>query len=178
MTYPFFQSHIRKSSGFTLLELIVVIAIVGLFSALVLVSVTEVRKKARDTKRMQDISQIQRALELYYDQYGVYPTPDFDGCGGWDVGNRDLPLLNTRLDEFMPNTPEDPYYSGNCIGYRYYRYEAGTGDCDPKKGAFYVLGITNFEASDLSAVSSPGWSCPLRNWQGEYAWVTGRFEKP
>lgn len=60
--------------GFTLIELLVVIAIIGILSSVVLASLNSARQKGRDARRISDIKQIQLALELYYDAYGMYPT--------------------------------------------------------------------------------------------------------
>jgi len=56
---PFIQA-------FTLIELLVVISIISLLSSIVLASLTEAKKKARDARRLQDMGQIQLALDLYY----------------------------------------------------------------------------------------------------------------
>ena len=60
--------------GFTLIELLVVIAIIGLLSTLSVVALGSAREKARDSKRLSDIKQIQTALELYYTDIGSYPA--------------------------------------------------------------------------------------------------------
>lgn len=170
--------------GFTLIELLVVIAIIGLMSTIAVVSLNSARERARDAKRLSDIAQIQKVLEIYYDTYGRYPTGDGDGCGGWDVGNQDS-AANRKLlsNTALPDSPaesmlRDPTATGNCAGYHYYRYPAGSNGCDSSKGAFYVLGIFDMEASSRPHPQSPGWRCPNRNWQSELDWVTGRFENP
>jgi len=66
-----------KKNGFTLIELLVVIAIVSLLSSIVMASLNSARAKARDAKRMEDLHQIQLALEMYYHDFGKYPEiPD------------------------------------------------------------------------------------------------------
>ena len=55
----------KASRGFTLIELLVVIAIIGILSSVVLASLNSARTKARDTRRVSDMKQIQIALELY-----------------------------------------------------------------------------------------------------------------
>lgn len=63
----------QKKSGFTLIELLVVIAIIGLIAGIATVSLSQSRRKARDTKRMSDIKQIDSAIQLYIIQNGHAP---------------------------------------------------------------------------------------------------------
>ena len=63
-----------NKKGFTLIELLVVIAIIGLLSTLAVVALGSARQKARDSKRLADLKQIQTALELYYTDLSAYPT--------------------------------------------------------------------------------------------------------
>ena len=62
-----------NKKGFTLIELLVVVAIIGLLATLSIVALNTARAKARDTKRVGDIKNIQTALELYYSNVGYYP---------------------------------------------------------------------------------------------------------
>lgn len=73
----------QSRSAFTLVELLVVIAVIGLLATIVAVSVNNARTKSRDVKRIADLKQIQTALELFYDNYNRYPitagAPTWDG---------------------------------------------------------------------------------------------------
>ena len=65
---------LRSKLGFTLIELLVVIAIIGILSSVVVASLNSARKKARDARRVDDVKQVQLALELYFDaNSGKYP---------------------------------------------------------------------------------------------------------
>jgi prepilin-type N-terminal cleavage/methylation domain-containing protein len=60
--------------GFTLIEMLVVVAIIGLLSSVVVVGVGTARKQARDARRISDIRQIQNLLENYYGTNNKYPA--------------------------------------------------------------------------------------------------------
>ncbi len=62
----------KSITGFTLIELLVVIAIIGTLATMVLVSLSDVRGKARDARRESDIRQINLAMELEYSEKEQY----------------------------------------------------------------------------------------------------------
>ncbi len=64
----------RKQSGFTIVELLIVIIVIGILAALVLVTFTGVQQKARNTERTTDIKAVASHLEVYNAQNGFYPT--------------------------------------------------------------------------------------------------------
>ena len=171
-----------NNQGFTLIELLVVIAIIGLLSSVVLASLNTARIKARDAVRLSDMRQIQLALALYYDSNNAYPSNSDNDCSGWDAGFNGGPgsgdpfIKPLEDNNFIPKTPGDSIATSNCGGYSYYRYNAGSYACDSSRGAYFVLGVRNMEDSGRPHPSSPGWSCPSRDWQSEFDWVIGGFE--
>lgn len=64
----------KKRGGFTLIELLIVVAIIGLLATLAAVGLSSARMKSRDTKRVTDLKQIQKALELSFDNTTGYPV--------------------------------------------------------------------------------------------------------
>lgn len=64
---------ISMKQGFTLVELLVTISIIGLLASITMLSVGNVRQVARDSKRLADIKQLQTALEFYFNQTNGYP---------------------------------------------------------------------------------------------------------
>ncbi|MDR3546798.1 MAG: prepilin-type N-terminal cleavage/methylation domain-containing protein [Candidatus Pacebacteria bacterium] len=62
-----------RARGFTLIELLVVIAIIGLLSSVILAALNTARNKAYDSSRKSNLVEVQKALELYYNDNGVYP---------------------------------------------------------------------------------------------------------
>jgi prepilin-type N-terminal cleavage/methylation domain-containing protein len=59
--------------GFTLVELMIVIAIIGILTAIVTSNFAQSKGKARDAKRISDLAQIQLTLELAFDRCNAYP---------------------------------------------------------------------------------------------------------
>ena len=60
--------------GFTLIEIIIVIGIMAVLTAIIIPSLTAVRAKNRDTERIADIGTIQLGLLNYYSKNDYYPT--------------------------------------------------------------------------------------------------------
>jgi type II secretion system protein G len=75
MDRHFYQGNaLRGKKGFTLIELMTVVAIIGILASIVTVSLVSSRAKGRDAKRVSDIKTIQLALETYYNDNGYYPV--------------------------------------------------------------------------------------------------------
>lgn len=97
----------KSQKGFTLVELLVVIAIIGILATLLLLQLGVARQRARDAKRIVDISQVRTAVELYFDDSGQYPqVATFVGLGA---------LVSPK---YMTNLPLDPLNTGDYT-YRY-----------------------------------------------------------
>jgi prepilin-type N-terminal cleavage/methylation domain-containing protein len=110
--------------GFTLVEILTVVAIVSLFAVLVLAGMREARQSARDSKRIADMRQFAKALEYYYDATGHYPvsatTTQCARNGNWVGDNGDYSWSNPYMG-FQPRDsveyclpPEQAYvYASN-----------------------------------------------------------------
>ena len=59
--------------GFTLIEMLIVIAIIGILAGIIIVGLGSRRGAARDAKRIADLRSTQQALELYYQVNDAYP---------------------------------------------------------------------------------------------------------
>ena len=116
--------------GFTLIELLVVISIIALLSSVVFASINTSRSRARDSRRLADIKQIQTALELYYDSNKLYP-PINGACGWpnpgatWCTNANQWAALQTELLPYLPRLPGDPLGPDD---FWVYFYDADSGD--------------------------------------------------
>jgi prepilin-type N-terminal cleavage/methylation domain-containing protein len=95
----------QRQSGFTIVELLIVIVIIGILATLVIVTFSGVQQRARDSERKTDINAIAGQLEAAYAKEGVYPTlteVNDDATGGWQETNE------FRLDDKAFADPTNP----------------------------------------------------------------------
>jgi prepilin-type N-terminal cleavage/methylation domain-containing protein len=136
--------------GFTLVELLVVISIIGLLATIVMVSLGSARTKARDTRRKVDLEQIVLALEMYYSDYNTYVVPGTGwqgGSAGWfnyEGGTYPKSIAHGIEEaEYMSKAPRDPSISSDNEVPQYMKYPCGNG--------FYVYArLENPSAEDLA----------------------------
>ncbi|MGB3945999.1 MAG: type II secretion system protein [Candidatus Saccharimonadales bacterium] len=183
--------------GFTIVELLIVIVVIGVLAAITVIAFSGIQNKARDSGRLADMKTIIKALETYKTNNGIYPDEVSTlNAGGWEVSNSVAGPTNFLAALVSPSgisrVPLDPRntvdqsgavnslsasWSGINYVYFYYRYPAGNSGCDVAKGEFYVLGVARMDtvAAGTSHPSSPGFSCSGRNWASSGAWVTGSY---
>lgn len=111
-------ANFHKKTGFTLIELMVVIGIIGILSTIVYASFDEARKQSRDKIRMSSLKELQLAVELYRAQNGRYPAACAAGAGGFPVTPGPVIAATTYrscdiyivglVPDFIPALPKDP----------------------------------------------------------------------
>lgn len=67
-------------NGFTIVELLVVIVVIGILAAISLVSYTGITKKATNASFFSDLNNAKKQLSMYYTEYGSFPTTLSNGC--------------------------------------------------------------------------------------------------
>jgi prepilin-type N-terminal cleavage/methylation domain-containing protein len=107
----------KNKQGFTLIELMVVISIIGVLATVVMGNLNDARSKARDTNRKMTLNRIQIALELYHNKYNTYQVAGsgwMNGGNGWlayeDGGAYTVAVTRALYNEGFLSQPiaEDP----------------------------------------------------------------------
>ena len=148
MENKLFPSHysLITSKGFTLVELLVVIAMIGILSAVVigLLDPATQFRKAQDSRRKNDLSQISKVLEQYYQDHGAYPRssmnpPDsasYQIVNKIDVTETLLAWGNPWPPSYMDILPKDPSSSKTYVyfsaGQSYWLYASLDRTNDPQ----------------------------------------------
>lgn len=83
------MTSIKKTAarGFTIVELLIVIVVIGILAALVVVTYSGIQQKARDTERKTDVNALHGQLEAYQAQNGKYPTLANANDSAWRTTN-------------------------------------------------------------------------------------------
>ena len=111
-------NKLKAASGFTLIELLVAFAILALLSTIAFGQYRTSQMKARDSRRNSDISNVARALEMYYNDHQAYPQPISLNWGS---------EFATETVVYMKILPQDPHAS------------EGVDYCYESDGGYYLL---------------------------------------
>ena len=137
----------KQEQGFTLVELLVVIAVVGLLTTVAIISFGGARMRSRDAQRVAYVKQINDALELYYLHNGIYPTLITPG--------QVLSVGTTNYLNPVPSNPT-PRIDGTCPNSNFsYTVKPGNKEYNLK---FCLGSATSSFAAGINACSQGG-SC-------------------
>lgn len=144
----------KNSSGFTMLELVVVIVIIGLLGALFISTYAGIQRNQRNQTRQSDIQEIYEQLEAYYVVNSKYPTLADINSSTW---------VQINMKTLDPNALEDPSGTSETLVARpeagAYAYQvsstAGTGCNDTTTPcAHYTLTATLQDSAEKTFVKS------------------------
>jgi prepilin-type N-terminal cleavage/methylation domain-containing protein len=79
------KSH--KQTGFTIIEMVVVVLVIGVLLGLILVTHKGIDQKQDNTERQRDVDELRVELESYYSQYNMYPTLADINNPAWRASN-------------------------------------------------------------------------------------------
>lgn len=128
------KTNQKDQKGFTIIELLVVIVIIGILVALALPQLFAAQARGRDTDRKNDLKNVSQQLETYYNDTGSYPTGDYAAVGT---------ALNTANLLSSDNFPQDPKNTAPHI----YTYTA------PEDGSSFTLSVTLENTNDSAATA-------------------------
>lgn len=109
-----------KNRGFTVLELLVVVAIIGILAAVTLALLSDTRARSRDAKRLSDMREIEKAINLYYAENGNFPVEETEIT---ITGEDDLSGVLEGAS-LISEVPADPLHDS--YTYRYQSFNSGS----------------------------------------------------
>lgn len=108
----------KQKKGFTLIEILIVVAIIAILASVVLVGLGPTQQAGRDARRLSDLHEMQNGLELFYNKCGYYPGTAPSGvCAatattGYSTGATPLNAALTGAGLQITTVPMDPTSAG------------------------------------------------------------------
>ena len=106
------KKFLSKQEGFTLLELLIVIVIIGILALIIVPGLASGPKRARDAQRKSDMRAVKNALETYYNDKNGYPASTGTSTAAYSA------LSTSLTPDYLPSIPADPK-SATTTGYAY-----------------------------------------------------------
>lgn len=92
----------KRNQGFTIVELLIVIVVIGILALLVITTYSGIQAKARNSKRQSDLKSLQTQLEAFFSQNGYYPSLTDMNSGAWLASNMKSLDQNALIDPSNP----------------------------------------------------------------------------
>ena len=154
---------VQKQKGFTIVELLIVIVVIGILAAITVVAYNSVQQKARNTQTQHAMAAYAKAMILYGQDKGSYPTPAYFTCLGDEYtastkcdASADLSYATTVSNLLKPymnsGTPRPAmtdvngrrggFYHSNASVYYLFFMQEGVNSCPAIGGTTRELGDT------------------------------------
>jgi len=108
-----------KSRAFTLIELLIVVAIIAVLAAIAVPNFLEAQTRTKTSAVLSDMRAVKTALEAYQIDYGTYPHIAGDGDNVMDMGGMMrmpfLPVSITTPISYIKQIPLDPFNPRNMV---------------------------------------------------------------
>lgn len=116
-----------RSRGFTIVELLIVIVVIGILAAITIVAFNGVQARAQIAKSQSDLKSIQKLLELYKADNGNYPNTIVSGTRQWafqdQAGDSFIAGLVPRYAPSLPRPNAGTYiFNSDGTDYKVMRY--------------------------------------------------------
>src|SRR5579859_3063380 len=134
----------KRSQGFTIVELLIVIVVIGILALLVITTYSGIQAKARNAKRQTDIASLQTQLEAFFSQNGYYPSLTDMNTGSWRTANMKSLDQNAMIDPSNPTQSTTLLAAPAAKSYAYAVSNSGGTSCesDDTTCAQYTLTAT------------------------------------
>ena len=103
----------KRDQGFTIVELLIVIVVIGILALLVITTYSGIQQKARNSKRSSDVKSLQTHLEAFYSQNGYYPSRANINSASWRTTN--MKSLEGEAIKDPSSTCDTSSNSGSCV---------------------------------------------------------------
>ncbi len=127
----------KRNSGFTIVELLIVIVVIGILALLVITTYSGIQAKARNSKRSSDVSTIQTQLEAFFQNSGYYPSLADMNSSSW---------LKTNMKSLDQGALVDPS-------------EANTSDCVKTHDSCFADSASPSKQYGYQVTASDGTAC-------------------
>ena len=152
------------SKGFTLIELIVVIAVIGILAGISIVGFSRYQADTRDARRSSSVTSISEALEKYYDINGEYPSCSAVSAAGTIVSQTTLKGIN-QSTLIAPQAGSSDTNSIKCTssgsiltssGVDFFEYQGdGSSDCNGSGSCLqFTLKYKDESSGTIKSISS------------------------
>jgi len=149
---------LKRQKGFTIIEMLIVVSIIAMLTAILVPVLDDSAKSSRDARRAADLKSVQSALAAYKREKGVYPSTngqwwgDAPSYGGKDYQGAKA-YIPGLVPTYMPSLPRDPdarypvgqqgyLYKSNGTDYKFLAhrtpesFKKGNPFYDPKRAAY------------------------------------------
>ena len=126
------QAWAQKQKGFTIVELLIVIVVIGILAAITVVAYNGMQGKASVSKSQSDLRAMQKLIEMYKAENGVYPNTIVSGTRSWffqwnapasNGGDNFIPGIVPDYASTLPRPRSGTYiYNSNGTDYKIMRY--------------------------------------------------------
>ena len=105
----------KRNEGFTIVELLIVIVVIGILALLVITTYSGIQAKARNSERTSDIKSLQTHIEAFYSQANYYPSRgNLNDPSWWTVNMKSIDP-NTLKDPSSTCDPKPASGSSTCL---------------------------------------------------------------